>query len=758
MLLEKETTAVSPHSSAESAWRTFKGTAWKTRIDVRDFVQNNYKPYDGDEAFLASPSARTKKLWDIVLALLEEERKKGVLDISTDKPAGIMAHGPGYIDKKNEIIVGLQTDAPLKRAIMPNGGLRMVEMGLEAYHYKMDPLVKEIWTKHRKSHNQGVFDVYSPEVLAARKAAIITGLPDAYGRGRIIGDYRRVALYGTDYLRRDKQREFHELDKSVFDEKVIRLREELSEQFRALDELRQMAASYGFDISRPSANAKEALQWTYFAYLAAIKEQNGAAMSLGRISTFLDIYIERDIKDGVLTEEQIQEMIDDLVIKLRIVRFLRTPEYDALFSGDPTWVTECLGGIGEDGRSLVTKSSYRFLHTLYNLGPAPEPNLTVLWSTKLPRAFKDYAAKVSVETSSIQYENDDIMRPLWGDDYGIACCVSAMRIGKQMQFFGARANLAKALLYAINGGVDEKLGIKVAHGFVPITSDVLSYKEVEKKLDKMMDWLAATYVEALNVIHYMHDKYAYERIEMALHDRDILRTMACGIAGLSVAADSLSAIKHAKVSIIRNDKGLAVDYKIEGDYPAYGNNDDRADKIAVDLVTKFMKKIEAQPYFYRDAMPTQSILTITSNVVYGKKTGNTPDGRREGAPFAPGANPMHGRDVKGFVASGASVAKIPYSCSLDGISWTASATPDSLGRTLDERKTNLANCLDGFVKAGGFHVNANVLNCETLIDAMDHPEFYPQLTIRVSGYAVNFIKLSREQQKDVISRTFHKVM
>ncbi len=758
VFLDKINTSGSLPSSVETAWRDFKGAAWKTHVDVRDFIQKNYTPYIGDEAFLSPPTERTKALWNKISALLKEERKKGVLDISTDKPASITAHGPGYIDKGNEIIVGLQTDAPLKRAIMPNGGLRMVEMGLEAYHYKMDPLVQEIWTKHRKSHNQGVFDVYSPDVLAARKAGIITGLPDAYGRGRIIGDYRRVALYGTDFLRRDKQREFHEIDNGPFDEKIMRLREELSEQYRALDELRQMASTYGFDISRPAANAKEAVQWTYFAYLAAVKEQNGAAMSLGRISTFLDIYIERDMQNGVLTEEQVQEMVDDLVIKLRIVRFLRTPEYDALFSGDPTWVTESLGGIGEDGRSLVTKNSYRFLHTLYNLGPAPEPNLTVLWSVKLPQNFKNYAAKVSVETSSIQYENDDLMRPKWGDDYGIACCVSAMRIGKQMQFFGARANLAKALLYAINGGVDEKLGIKVAHGFEPIAGSVLSYKEVEQKLDKMLDWLAATYVKALNIIHYMHDKYAYERIEMALHDRDILRTMACGIAGLSVAADSLSAIKHAKVYVVRNEHGLAVDYKVEGAYPAYGNNDDRADKIAVGLASKFMDKIKAQPYFYRDSVPTQSILTITSNVVYGKKTGNTPDGRRGGMPFAPGANPMYGRDVKGFVAAGASVAKIPYSCSLDGISWTASATPDSLGHTLDERKVNLANCLDGFAKAGGFHVNANVLNCETLIDAMDHPELYPQLTIRVSGYAVNFIKLSREQQKDVISRTFHKNM
>jgi formate C-acetyltransferase len=707
--------ALSPN---DIAWRGFAGEAWTTKVDVRDFIQRNYTPYHGDEAFLAGPTARTKALWEKLLPLLEAERKKGVLDISTDKPAAILAHEAGCIDRDNEVIFGLQTDAPLKRAIMPNGGLRMIESGFAAYGYDMNPQVEEIWTKYRKSHNQGVFDVYSPEIVAARKSGIITGLPDAYGRGRIIGDYRRVALYGTDFLRKEKVREFHEIDDALFDDKTIRLREELSEQFRALDELKHMAALYGFDISRPANSAKEAVQWTYFGYLGAVKEQNGAAMSIGRISTFLDIYIERDFREGVLTEEQAQEIVDDLIIKLRLVRFLRTPEYDSLFSGDPVWVTESIGGVGEDGRPLVTKNSFRFLHTLYNLGPAPEPNLTVLWSTKLPRAFKDYAAKVSCDTSAIQYETDDVMRSHWGDDYGIACCVSAMRIGKQMQFFGARANLAKALLYAINGGVDEKSGAKVAEGLEPIKGDVLDYTEVSAKLDKMMDWLAKTYVKALNSIHYMHDKYAYERIEMALHDRDILRTMACGIAGLSVAADSLSAIKHAKVSVIRDDKGLAVDYKIEGDYPAYGNNDDRADDIAVHLASSFMEKIKKQPYFYRDATPTQSVLTITSNVVYGKKTGNTPDGRRGGTPFAPGANPMNGRDVKGFVAAGASVAKIPYADSLDGISWTASAMPESLGHTIDERKRNLANCLDGFAGARGFHVNVNVFKRETLVEAM----------------------------------------
>jgi formate C-acetyltransferase len=740
------------------SWRGFAGTDWKDKVDVRAFIQDNYTPYGGDASFLAGPTERTRQLWAKLGELLKEERARGVLDVSVDRASSITAHEAGYIDRAAEIIVGLQTDAPLKRAIMPNGGLRMVESGLEAYGFAIDPVVKEVWTKYRKSHNQGVFDVYSPDVLAARKSGVITGLPDAYGRGRIIGDYRRVALYGTDFLRRERQALFHELDHVPFTGDVIRQREELSEQFRALDELRQMGAKYGFDLSRPAADAREAVQWTYLGYLAAVKEQNGAAMSLGRVSTFLDIYIQRDIAAGLLTEEQAQEMMDDLVIKLRIVRFLRTPDYDALFSGDPTWVTECLGGMGEDGRTLVTRTSFRVLNTLYNLGPAPEPNLTVLWSVRLPRGFKDFCARVSADTSAIQYENDDLMRPKWGDDYGIACCVSAMRIGKQMQFFGARANLAKALLYAINGGVDEKSGEVVAEGFAPITSDVLDYDEVVARFDKMMDWLAGTYVKALNAIHYMHDKYAYERIEMALHDRDILRTMACGIAGLSVAADSLSAIKHAKVAVVRNDAGLAVDYLIEGDYPAYGNNDDRADAIAVWLTETFMKKVAAQPTFYRDAMPTQSVLTITSNVVYGKKTGNTPDGRRAGEPFAPGANPMNGRDVKGFVATGASVAKLPYACALDGISWTASATPDSLGHTAEERSRNLANCLDGFAAAGGFHVNVNVLSRDTLLDAMAHPEKYPQLTVRVSGYAVNFIKLSREQQLDVIGRTFHQAM
>ncbi len=741
-------------------WAGFSEGDWRTKINVRGFIQENYTPYEGDDTFLSPATERTKALWDKIGELLKKEREKGVLDVSADRASSITAHDAGYIDRNNEIIVGLQTDAPLKRAIMPNGGLRMVENGLAAYGFEIAPEVKEIWTHYRKSHNQGVFDVYSPEILAARKSGIVTGLPDAYGRGRIIGDYRRVALYGTDFLRTQKQAEYHELDDADFNEKTMRLREELTEQWRALDELREMAAKYGIDISKPANNAREAIQAVYFGYLGAVKEQNGAAMSIGRISTFLDIYIQRDLDAGLLTEEAAQEMVDDMIIKLRLVRFLRTPEYDELFSGDPVWVTEALGGMGEDGRTLVSKSSFRFLNTLYNLGPAPEPNLTVLWSTKLPKGWKSFCAKVSADTCAIQYENDDLMRPKWGDDYGIACCVSAMRIGKQMQFFGARANLAKALLYAINGGVDEKKmkGTKIAEGLEPITADVLDYDEVIAKFDKSMDWLAKTYVKALNTIHYMHDKYAYERIEMALHDRDILRTMACGIAGLSIAADSLSAIKYAKVEVIRDETGLAVDYKITGDYPAFGNNDDRVDSIAAWLVEEFMNKIKAQPSFYRDSVPTQSILTITSNVVYGKKTGNTPDGRRAGEPFAPGANPMNGRDKKGFVAAGASIAKLPYEHSLDGISWTASATPSSLGHTEDERVTNLCNCLDGFAAADGFHVNVNLLKRETLLDAMEHPEKYPQLTIRVSGYAVNFIKLTREQQLDVVNRTFHERM
>ena len=747
--------------SENAAWTGFKTGHWAEAIDVRDFIQKNYTPYTGGSDFLAGPTERTKKLMEKIDGLLKVERERGVLDISLDVGTSILAHAPGYIDKENEKIVGLQTDAPLKRAIAPFGGLRMVQNSLDAYGYKMDPKIEEIFSKYRKTHNQGVFDVYSPEIRACRSSHIITGLPDAYGRGRIIGDYRRVALYGIDYLVEQRLADKAKLDYFEYDEtnleSYIRTREEFSEQVNALKELKQMAANYGFDISKPAATAQEAIQWTYFGYLAAVKEQNGAAMSFGRTSTFLDIYIERDLAAGKLTESEAQELVDDLVIKLRLVRFLRTPEYNALFSGDPTWVTESLGGIGEDGRPLVTRSSFRFLNTLYNLGPAPEPNLTVLWSERLPEAWKKFCAKVSIDTSAIQYESDDIMRPHWGDDYAIACCVSAMRVGKQMQFFGARANLAKGLLYAINGGVDEKTGVQVAKGFEPITSEVLDYDEVFEKYDAMMEWIAKVYVKALNIIHYMHDKYYYERIEMALHDTEILRTMACGIAGLSVAADSLSAIKYAKVTPVRNEKGIAIDFKIEGDFPKYGNNDDRADSIAKDLVDRFMAKLQKQKT-YRGSVITQSVLTITSNVVYGKNTGATPDGRPAGVPFAPGANPMNGRDTSGFVAAGASVAKLDYDSALDGISWTATATPEALGNTDEDRSKNLASCLDGFVHATGFHVNVNVLHREVLLDAMEHPENYPTLTIRVSGYAVNFVKLTREQQLDVISRTFHDKM
>ncbi|MBS7823634.1 formate C-acetyltransferase [Wohlfahrtiimonas chitiniclastica] len=740
----------------QHAWRDFKGTDWQDAVNVRDFIQHNYTPFEGDDAFLQGPTPRTEQLWKELSILLSKERDAvgGVLDVADDVGSRIDAFNPGYINRDLEKIVGVQTDAPLKRAIFPNSGFRLVVNSLEEINRTINPEIQDIYTHYRKDHNQATFDIYNPMIRACRSSGVITGLPDAYGRGRIIGDYRRVALYGVDYLIRAKEAEKAETDDWDFTEDTLRLREEMSEQLRALNELKMMALSYGFDISHPADNAIEAIQWTYFGYLAATKEQNGAAMSFGRVSTFLDIYIERDFKEGTLTEVEAQELIDDLVIKLRIIRFLRTEDYNQLFSGDPTWVTESIGGMGLDGRTLVTKNSFRFLHTLYNLGPAPEPNLTVLWSTQLPKGFKDFCSKVSIETSAIQYESDDLMRPHWGDDYGIACCVSAMAIGKQMQFFGARANLAKALLYAINGGVDEKTGQLVVPNFEKITSDVLTYDEVMPLYDKMLDWLAQTYVKALNAIHYSHDKYAYERIEMALHDRDVIRTMACGIAGLSVAADSLSAIKFAKVTPIRNEAGIAIDFTIEGDYPAFGNNDERVDDIAVALTESFMNKVKAQPT-YRNATPTQSILTITSNVVYGKKTGNTPDGRRDGEPFAPGANPMNGRDVSGFVAAGASVAKLPYDAALDGISWTASATPGALGNTLADRVNNLSNCLDGYCGANGFHINVNVFNRDTLIDAMNHPEKYPQLTVRVSGYAVNFIKLTKEQQMDVINRTFH---
>ncbi|HBF1209590.1 TPA: formate C-acetyltransferase [Clostridioides difficile] len=741
-----------------NAWQGFKTGRWTKEINVREFIQLNYSPYEGNDSFLAGATENTKKLWDEAMVLFKKERENGgTLDVDTKTVSGIAAYAPGYLDKELETIVGLQTDAPLKRAVMPYGGIKMVENSCEAFGYELDPEIKDIFTKYRKTHNQGVFDVYTPEMRAARKSGIITGLPDAYGRGRIIGDYRRVALYGVDALIEDKNEQKKSLEVSCMDEEVIRLREEITEQISALNELKKMAESYGFDISKPATNSKEAVQWLYFGYLGAVKDQNGAAMSLGRTSTFLDIYFERDLKAGIVTEEELQEYMDHFVMKLRMVKFLRTPDYNNLFSGDPTWVTECIGGMGIDGRTLVTKNSFRMLNTLYTLGPSPEPNLTVLWSTKLPQGFKDFCSKVSIDTSSVQYENDDLMRAYWGDDYGIACCVSAMRIGKQMQFFGARVNLAKTLLYAINGGVDEKSGVQVGPRFEPITSEYLDYDEVMSKFEPFTDWLATLYVNTLNVIHYMHDKYSYEALEMALHDRDIFRTMACGMAGLSVCADSLSAIKHAKVKTIRNEQGIAVDFEIEGDYPKYGNNDDRVDSIAVELVESFMNKIRKNKT-YRNSYPTQSILTITSNVVYGKKTGNTPDGRRAGAPFAPGANPMHGRDTNGALASLSSVAKLPYEHAQDGISNTFSIVPGALGKDMTERINNLSAMMDGYFAQNAHHLNVNVFDRATLEDAMEHPEEYPQLTIRVSGYAVNFIKLTKEQQLDVISRTFHGKM
>ncbi|MFK0523331.1 MULTISPECIES: formate C-acetyltransferase [Paenibacillus] len=742
----------------QTGWRNFTKGTWTKSVDVNDFLAHNLSPYYGDEAFLAGATQNTKDLWDIVSDLTKKERDNGgVLDVDVNTPGTIVSHQPGYLDQSKEQIVGVQTDAPFKRSIQPTGGIRMMIDACQAYGFEMPQEVIDIFTNIRKTHNQGVFDAYTSEMRAARKAGIITGLPDAYGRGRIIGDYRRVALYGVDFLIRAKKGELNALEVDVIDEDVIRLREELSEQIRALQELKQLGEMHGFDISLPATTAKEAFQWLYFGYLAAIKEQNGAAMSLGRVSSFLDIYIERDLQEGLLTEEQAQELVDHFVMKLRIVKFLRTPDYNELFSGDPTWVTESIGGMSVNGETRVTKNSFRFLHTLHNLGPAPEPNLTVLWSTKLPEAFKEYCSKVSIETSSIQYENDDLMRPIYGDDYGIACCVSAMKIGKQMQFFGARANLAKALLYAINGGRDEKSGAQVGPEYPAITSEVLDYNEVMKRFKPMMEWLAKLYMNTLNVIHYMHDKYSYERIEMALHDRDIVRTMACGIAGLSVAADSLSAIKYAKVKPIRNEQGIAVDFEIEGDFPCYGNNEDSVDSIAVELVESFMGMIRKHKA-YRNAIPTQSVLTITSNVVYGKKTGTTPDGRKAGEPFAPGANPMHGRDKKGALASLGSVAKLPYEHSLDGISNTFSIVPKALGKESDTRKSNLVAMMDGYFGQGAHHLNVNVFDRQQLIDAMEHPENYPQLTVRVSGYAVNFIKLTREQQLDVINRTFHGSM
>ncbi|MDF2035671.1 formate C-acetyltransferase [Cytobacillus oceanisediminis] len=739
------------------SWNGFKKGIWTHEIDVRDFILKNYSPFFGDESFLEGPTEATSSLWEQVMDLTKKERDNGgVLDMDTEIVSTITSHGPGYLDQYKEKIVGVQTDRPFKRSLQPFGGVRMAVAACEAYGYEASKDMEKIFTDYRKTHNQGVFDAYTDEMKLARKAGIITGLPDAYGRGRIIGDYRRVALYGVDRLIEAKKADLKSTA-SVMTEDNIRLREEISEQIRALDELKELANSYGFNISKPAGNALEAFQWLYFAYLAAIKEQNGAAMSLGRVSTFLDIFIERDIQNSMLTEKEAQELVDHFVMKLRLVKFARTPDYNELFSGDPTWVTESIGGMALDGRPLVTKNSYRFLHTLNNLGPAPEPNLTVLWSSKLPENFKKYCARMSIETSSIQYENDDIMLPEYGDDYGIACCVSAMEIGKQMQFFGARANLAKALLYSINGGKDEKLKRQVGPSYAPITSDILQYEEVMEKFDLMMEWLADLYINTLNIIHYMHDKYSYERIEMALHDSEILRTMATGIAGLSVAADSLSAIKYATVKAIRDENGLVVDFMTEGDFPKYGNNDDRVDSIAIDLVERFMKKLRKHPT-YRNSMHTMSILTITSNVVYGKKTGNTPDGRRAGEPFAPGANPMHGRDTKGALASLSSVAKLPYKHALDGISNTFSIVPKALGKDADSRIRNLVSILDGYAIKSGHHLNVNVFNKETLLDAMEHPEEYPQLTIRVSGYAVNFIKLTKEQQLDVINRTFHESM
>ncbi len=738
-------------------WKDFNKGEWQDEINVRDFIQRNYTPYEGDESFLVGTTEKTNKLWNEVLELYKKEKDSegGVLDIDTKTVSTISAHEAGYIDEELEDIVGLQTDKPLKRAIMPFGGIRIVEKSCEAYGRKVDPETDEIFHKYRKTHNDGVFSVYTPDIRAARSSHLITGLPDGYGRGRIIGDYRRVALYGVDVLIEEKKDELNQLDVDCFTEEIIREREEISEQINALNELKVMASKYGFDISKPAQNSKEAVQWLYFGYLAAIKDQNGAAMSLGRTSTFLDIYFERDLKNGTITEEEVQEIMDHFIMKLRLVRFLRTPEYNELFSGDPVWVTESIGGMGIDGRTLVTKNSFRILHTLENLGPAPEPNLTVLWSTRLPEGFKRYTSKLSIKTSSIQYENDDVMRITLGDDYGIACCVSPMKIGKQMQFFGARANLAKTLLYAINGGRDEKSGKQVTPKFAPITSEYLDYEEVMEKFDQMMDYVAKIYIKALDAIHYMHDKYSYEAIEMALHDKDILQTMACGIAGLSVVADSLSAIKYAKVKVIRDETGLAVDYEVDGDFPKFGNDDDRVDQIAVDIVRTFIKKLRKYPT-YKNSKHTLSILTITSNVVYGKATGNTPDGRKAGAPFGPGANPLHGRDTNGALAVMNSIAKLPFDAAEDGISYTFAITPNTLGKDEETKVNNMVSMLDGFFAQTGHHINVNVFDRSLLEDAMEHPEKYPQLTIRVSGYAVNFVKLTREQQLDVINRTIHE--
>jgi formate C-acetyltransferase len=748
-----EKKAATKEPDTKEAWRGFKPGLWQRDINVRWFLQQNYTPYDGDGSFLAPATERTKRIWKKLEDLFIEERKKSVLDVSLI-PSSITAHAPGYIDKENEVIVGLQTDAPLKRAIMPNGGWRMVLTSLKTYGYEAPQSVADTFSKYRKTHNDGVFDAYTADIRACRSSHILTGLPDAYGRGRIIGDYRRVALYGVARLIKEKEREKAALDAEMSTESIIRDREELSEQIRALKELQEMAKNYGFDISGPARNAKEAVQWLYFAYLAAVKEQNGAAMSLGRVSTFLDIYFERDLKEGTLTESQAQEIIDDFVIKLRIVRFLRTPEYDDLFAGDPTWVTESIAGMGDDGRPLVTKTSFRFLHTLYNVGPAPEPNLTIWYSPRLPDNFRKFAAKVAIDTSALQFESDSLMRGAWGDDGAIACCVSPMLMGKQMQFFGARANLAKCLLYAINGGRDEISGKQVGPKVDPVKGDYLDFDDVAAKFERMMEWLAGVYVNAMNVIHYMHDKYSYERIEMALHDYAPVRTMAFGIAGLSVIADSLSAIRYARVKVVRDESGLVVDYQIEGDFPKFGNNDNRVDQLAATVVSMFMSKLRKHPT-YRNAIHTQSVLTITSNVVYGKNTGHTPDGRRKGEPFGPGANPMHGRDSHGIMASAASVSKIPYRDAADGISLTTTMVPEGLGRTSEDQINNLVGVLDAFFGANGYHMNVNVLNRAMLLDAVEHPEKYPSLTIRVSGYAVNFVRLTREQQMDVINRTFH---
>ena len=737
-------------------YRNFKGENWKQKIDVEDFILNNYTLYEGDESFLSGPTAATTKVWNKCEDLIKKELENGILDVDTKNVSGINSFNAGYIDKENEVIVGLQTDAPLKRMVNPYGGVRMVKESLAAYGYEWDKDVAEKFTKYRKTHNDGVFDAYTSDIRKARHAGLLTGLPDAYGRGRIIGDYRRIALYGIDYLIDEKKKDGMALEKVEITEEIIRLREEVSMQIKALNEIKEMAATYGFDISKPAINAKEATQWVYFGYLAAIKENNGAAMSLGRTSTFLDIYVERDLEEGLITEDEAQEIIDQFIIKLRLARHLRTPEYNDLFAGDPTWVTESIGGLTKDLKPLVTKNSFRYLHTLKNLGSSPEPNLTILWSEKLPMNFKKYCAKVSIETDSIQYENDDVMRPMYGDDYGIACCVSAMRIGKDMQFFGARCNLAKSLLYSLNGGVDEVKGGLIVDGIDKMDDEILDYDKVIKSYDKVLDKVAKTYVDAMNIIHFMHDKYAYEAGQMALHDTDVNRLMAFGVAGFSVAVDSLSAIKYAKVKPIRNEEGITTDFSIEGEFPKYGNDDDRVDQIGIELVKRFITKLRSHK-LYKNAKHTLSILTITSNVVYGKKTGSTPDGRKAGVAFAPGANPMHGRDENGALASLNSVAKIPYTdvCE-DGVSNTFSITPSALGHNEDERITNLVSLMDGYFKQKAQHLNVNVLNRETLIDAMDHPEKYPTLTIRVSGYAVHFNRLSREQQLEVISRTFHE--